>query len=100
MPRSCVRSQNVIKYRTVPGSPMLRKHRIECSSSQYDSKYSLFKEQDSWTEKLCLQENPTIKKYLTTFKMNLSSSFIALVKVPNNYISISYRAINYSLRCL
>jgi len=84
----------VVKQRTEPGFPKLRKHRIECSSHQYDSKCTLFKEQDSRTGKLCLQENPAVKKNLITNEINSSSSSIFLVKVLNNYMSISYRNIN------
>lgn len=64
-----MRSQNEIQQRTEPGSLKLRNHRIECSSHQYDSKHTLFKEQDSWTGKLCLQENPALKKNLITIEI-------------------------------
>lgn len=70
-----MRSQNGIQQRTEPGSPKLRKHRIECSSHHYDSKHTLFKEQDSWTGKLCLQENPALKKNLITIEIYQVSYF-------------------------
>lgn len=67
-----MRSQYVIKLRSEPGSPKLRKHRTECSSHQYDSKHTLFKEQNSWTRQLCLQESQVVKKNLITIEINFS----------------------------
>lgn len=69
MPKDTV--WEVIKQRTEPGSPKLKaQNNVQVTNMTQNILYS--KKQDSWTWKLCLQENPVVKKNLITTEITIN----------------------------